>query len=512
MSKAIFDTFYTSLRSVGTACTMASVGIYLHRRKFIIGDGKRTLALISQQVTIPAFLFTKIVYCNQDWSDAPCPNVLDSVNKVWILLIWPIYVVGCGLLVGWVVSVLTNIPRGQRRSILAACAFGNSTGLVITLLAVIHSSFPSTSKLGKVDPTLFLSVYLLLYPVLQWGIGGWLLSENDCEKNGTGELSKFKKSDLNNVLNHKTLKDSYYKNRRGIDETDASLYMSHPELEHLNENERYRGLGDMDASCYVSNKDLNQLDIEHKDISEAPPQNGNEVPLNAEEANINIYNSTMYNTIEVPLAEFSKSLDDEFNKRAGEKDDVIPLKKTLSEVMSRCLQPPVIGAILGLLVASTDLRGMFVDLVNRADKASLEWIFDGLYSVGQAAVPVNMIILGCNLSSSQMNNDSPKLLSTRAMSGIVVGKMIVMPIIGIISGLVLQHYILDIPEDIAPSFYLVIMIVFITPTANNVMVMVELSDSGSKEGIAQVIGLQYLCAPVLLSLSVTAVVGVVALW
>jgi hypothetical protein len=56
------------------------------------------------------------------------------------------------------------------------------------------------------------------------------------------------------------------------------------------------------------------------------------------------------------------------------------------------------------------------------------------------------------------------------------------------------------------------MIVFITPTANNVMVMVELSGSASKEGMARVIGLQYMFALVMLSLSVTGVVHVASQW
>jgi len=56
------------------------------------------------------------------------------------------------------------------------------------------------------------------------------------------------------------------------------------------------------------------------------------------------------------------------------------------------------------------------------------------------------------------------------------------------------------------------MIVFITPTANNVMVMVELSGLGSKEGIARAIGYQYAVSPILLSLSVTAVVAVASAW
>merc|ERR1719491_2088211 len=59
---------------------------------------------------------------------------------------------------------------------MASIAFGNSTGLPITLLTVIHANFGSESALGIVDPTLFLSVYLVVYPVLQWGIGGMMLA------------------------------------------------------------------------------------------------------------------------------------------------------------------------------------------------------------------------------------------------------------------------------------------------------------------------------------------------
>lgn len=63
-----------------------------------------------------------------------------------------------------------------------SCAFGNSTGLVITLLTVIHDQFGAQTELGSVDSTAFLSIYLLLYPVLQWGVGGWLMAPPENEK------------------------------------------------------------------------------------------------------------------------------------------------------------------------------------------------------------------------------------------------------------------------------------------------------------------------------------------
>jgi hypothetical protein len=50
---SIEATFSASMKSIGTAVTMAGVGFYLHYRKFISAEGKRTLALMSQQVTFP---------------------------------------------------------------------------------------------------------------------------------------------------------------------------------------------------------------------------------------------------------------------------------------------------------------------------------------------------------------------------------------------------------------------------------------------------------------------------
>ena len=44
------------------------------------------------------------------------------------------------------------------------------------------------------------------------------------------------------------------------------------------------------------------------------------------------------------------------------------------------------------------------------------------------------------------------------------------------------------------------------------MVMVELSGSDTKQGIAQVIALQYACAPIMLSLTMSLVVGIASSW
>lgn len=159
-------------------------------------------------------------------------------------------------------------------------------------------------------------------------------------------------------------------------------------------------------------------------------------------------------------------------------------------------------------------------------------------------------------------------LSNKTIIAVVVGKMIVMPVIGILSAWFLEHNYNPFPDgeywtsvhvswiwrlcitctgsfelnsllmfnttllslshlkEIDATCYLVMMIVFITPTANNVMIMVELSGSSSKvigsylffcleimmllqlilchgfllyqEEMAKVIGWQYVVSPVVL--------------
>jgi predicted permease len=534
----ISGTFLASMRSVGTAVTLAAVGVYLHHRGFVGGEGKRALALISQQVTFPLFLFTKIIYCNQNWSDSPCPDVRKSLEDVWILLIWPVYVVMSGVFVGSLVARVTKTPPHQVRAVLAACAFGNSTGLPITLLTVVHSNFPTTSDLGRIDPTLFLSVYLLLYPVLQWGYGGWLLApdddedeESDDEVSDYGDVTGKNIGDQNRhrpLANTSSTPKSPPKKQRSISDSFRHNVLNNTEIDDYYRHHR-QGLSSADEGMYVSELDLvkfaREKTDEENDLSVSSASSGNE-------------EDEPTNTIEVhPLLRTGggvtgsygtglgrdKSIEIEMLKSCREDDPTF--WETVKNIASRCFQPPVVGAIAGIIVAVTPLRGIFVDLVDRSSSAPLQWIFDGLYSVGLSAVPINMMILGCNLSTSiqaiqqsrsyndkALANNTDALFSTGTMVGIAVGKLVVLPVIGITSCLLLKNYILDIPEEIAAAFYLVAMIVFLTPTANNIMVMVELSGSGATEGIASAIALQYAVAPFILTLTMSVAIGVASDW
>ena len=637
---SIRSTFGASVRSVGTAVTLAAVGFYLHRQGSVGGDGKRTLALISQQVTVPLFLFTRILYCNQDWSEAPCPDVTRSLGDVWMLLFWPAVVVTLGWMVGVVVARVCHVPIENRRLVWASCAFGNSTGLPITLLTVVHANFPTTSDLGHIDPTLFLSVYLLLYPVLQWGLGGYLLAPPDEEQPEEEELEKVAADEdpaptppspppvslsaassslsqmpwpvgptmppppplppppgmprravsappshsqvhassssssnaskwwggrttlllRHNVLNNVALDAQYRSYRHGLVSSDESMYLSEVDLVGMvppsstssddddgNEDDRYGN----EPGAQNTNGDYFDRNSETDALLMAPSSAVSMSSLRYQSTSsytAPTANATPKEEYLIPLQGLEKSVPPPPvppSHTPPAPDDAPPpphlvfdadtLGQVVRTIMSRCLQPPVVGGLLGLAVASwPSARGILVDLEHRRSRAPLQWCFDALYSVGQAAVPLNMMILGANLSSAAASVSLPwikrsnrrsrrpssgggtvqpkPLFDGKTLLGIVVGKMVVLPLLGIGLGWILKTYVWNIPDEIDGAFYLVLMIVFLCPTANNVMVMVELSGSVAKEGLAQVIALQYLVAPLILSITMTIAVGVASGW
>lgn len=299
---------------------MATAGFYLHRRGIIAASEKKALARISQQVTIPCLFFTKIINCPQNFSYKKCPNFSDNLADVWWLLFWPLFVVGCGLLVGEVAVFLSHTPKQQRPSVLAAVAFANSTGLPITLLTVIHANFPPTSEIGRVDPNLFLSVYLILYPVLQWGVGWWLLSPEE-----TG----YRESEL---LTLSTI------------ESDGSTELDGVASDMIRE---------LSLSDLMTEKTHRRTTIEAEEDKEL-------IPKKTVDTNSATYGHDVHENAIPPLT----------------------MTGTLARALPKALQPPVIAALAGLFItAFVPLRGLFVDLHDRDDDAPLEWLFDGLMLV-----------------------------------------------------------------------------------------------------------------------------------
>ena len=464
----MIEYFLAATRSVGRAATLALAGFYLHRRGHVTSEGKKLLALLSQQITIPLLLFTKVVYCDVTQQSGyttsehmTCPSVLENIQHTWVLLLWPIYVVACGLVVGYIAANISNTPKYHRCAIMASCAFANSTGLPITLLVVIRANFPPNTEIGQVDPALFLSLYLLLYPILQWGIGSWLLSPPP-----SNQLDLSEGADEDTQVHDLSLVNEEVNPKASL--VTSSVFSS-PSIVYKSE----------------SSQQFFTLDYEPR----------HRTSFVIENATVRLRSS---------LVSFFHCSSN--NRRSS---NISLWKRTIREISQNAFQPPVIGALLGIFISSIrPLRGLFVQLsdstssvassvdnstdVTTASPTSLPsvpffgWFFDGLYDIGEAAIPINMIILGVNLASfyfsskattmvtsfyhadrnkdmvlpqeveeenktpaccdTENSRDLMTTLSYRTIAAAVLGKMVVMPLIGILSIYFLHRFVLNIPD------------------------------------------------------------------
>merc|ERR1719238_1564606 len=93
------------------------------------------------KLLIPSLLFSSLLSCPQGGPEQEpdlCPELLHSIVSLWPLLLLPLIWVGSGLLLG-LLAAKVSAAGNLWGTVVAACAFGNSTGLPITLLSALAS-------------------------------------------------------------------------------------------------------------------------------------------------------------------------------------------------------------------------------------------------------------------------------------------------------------------------------------------------------------------------------------
>ena len=483
--------FMASLSSIGTAAALAASGCYLHRRGYITSSGKSFLARYSQQVALPALFFSKMVSCpetsttttstqdDMSSSSSFCPSLWDtlSLRNAWILILWPLVVVSCGLTVGWLACWVSQTPMWQRRSVMVAVAFANSTGLPTTLLAVLqeHATFAAAAAAGSSssplffllgggstsnpDPNLILSLYLIGYPMLQWSIGGWLLSSSPSSSSSSSTNTI--KHDKEDLLTGTTKQDEedlediplvLNSAESSLDEGDGNaagsmeltLTHQHQKQQHgdalnlnldevaLHDDKSHNAVQDSKSLLHCNGGGGGSSRIHHHVVEDE------ETAGTANWSADSSFDSTSSRSSIGSSTGGGDPLQHHHQHHRRRSHDVRATTTTLwntylqpiSQVIYKNVlqQPPVCGALLGLLVASCPpLRNLFLatttttiitttttvtgsELVplhtSHPHHAPLEWLLEAIRTLGRAAVPVNMAVLGVNLSIAASSSSS----------------------------------------------------------------------------------------------------------
>ena len=438
------DILVSTLASVATAMSMAAFGVFAASRGLMPPAVAKGLSSLFMNISLPCLLFASILGCNQDWSTKPCPDVGHSVLMGWPLLVLPFVNVAVGALLGKLVVLVTSPPQDQHALCVSAVAFGNATGLPIALLVLIRESFPKTSELGEHNPLLFLSVYLLCYPAVQVAIGGRILG----------------------LVDH---------NKRAR----AATLMDDGEPEGVpSDGEREKSTQPDGAGVQL---------VEN-------PQHGPAAP---------------------PAPVVATDAAEKAVRDAGDDDEEAAppscLQKVLkSDILQAVAKPPVMAAILAVIISATPVRGWFVDVEDRDNDlgdSPLLWAFHAIENMGSSAVPIQMLILGESLFKGAATSGTPVNCSTNV--GVMLAKLVLCPAFGIGTVYFLSSVVdaSGAAHSFDASLYLVVMLVTACPTANTVLVIATLGGQDTSV-LSKLLFSQYAAAPILLTVSVTIMVGI----
>ena len=161
----ILNTFIAAVRAIGVAATLAAAGLWFARRGLMTPALSKGLSHLSVTLAIPALLFSSMV-----------PGFsMELLEYAWPMFLLPAIYILVGTFIGFLVLIIVQPPADFRFGTVAACAFGNTTGIPVILLSVLQQSLSHSVYADIADPLLFLSLMLVTQPLMQWLAGLALL-------------------------------------------------------------------------------------------------------------------------------------------------------------------------------------------------------------------------------------------------------------------------------------------------------------------------------------------------
>eukprot|EP00435_Cladocopium_sp_Y103_P046284 s172_g13.t1 len=463
----IWSLTLASVKAVGSIAVMAAGGFLMTRLGIITNDVRKGLGELSMNLLLPCLMFSQVIYCNsKEMGGNVCPNMAQVIMSSADLFLWPIVVVTSGYCLGFLAAKLLRVPENFRRAAAGSVAFGNSTGMPVVLLSTMAPSLVAEGVV-KGDPLLFLPVYLVLSPLLQWTVGSYIFRGPKVTE----------KSDVENPA----------------PAADAAGVASIPSIPEASIPEA--NVPPMDSTYSAKSVPVQ--------VTRAATSQGvfREVPASREEVRY----QTISFGIEPPLQVGpGLSAQGELEDVLTPEDVQLPCQrdrcgKRLKHILFMFLSPPVAATLLGILVAFIrPLQNQFVNLNDWTlpDQRALDWAYNAVRTLGQAAVPVNLLMLGSNLSKGADFSALPVGMAI----GLTLTKMLLQPAVVAFFVFCVSRLI---PGPVVTGKWLVAIVVSLTPTANNIMVQVEVGGQ-DKAAMTTLIFIQYLLSPILLTISLTA--------
>mmetsp|Transcript_35212 Transcript_35212/g.92258 ORF Transcript_35212/g.92258 Transcript_35212/m.92258 type:complete len:515 (-) Transcript_35212:132-1676(-) len=466
---------FAAMHAVGTAFTLAGFGFLLVKLGVITRPVRKSLATVSMKLTIPCLLFTATLNC--PGPGYTCSSLVGAISGALPLLFLPWVYVSIGMFMGLTALSLVDrfiqpVTLEQRLIGAAAAAFGNSTGLPIVLGTALVAS-GVYGKMPDMEDNLlrYQAAFLLFYPMLQWSMGRLLLG---------GSLAEQLKIRAQAAQTRPSRPAP-----RGIE--GATGLAARGQLGQLGDpllqlpEEVHSMNGSAEDITVMQNGRMSSTDS----LDQMP---GTPVMAPVEPP----APSRPLGMVKKPEAPGASSADlamlgTQHSKKAAQ----VPLSQLL---IKAAMVPPVIATVSAVAIGFvTPVRAVLVDGMydEGESRAPLDWFYQGLQAFGKSAVPINMLVLGSSLASVP----SLKGVPWGAVLAVVGVKMVINPLVGLLTTKAIIAYFPALISSNASAFATIALLCSATPTSNNLMVMAQDSTEEARDLLSVLVFCMYCLAP-----------------
>jgi len=450
-SEQVVSIFIASLRAVSCAAMLAFTGLYMARRGMMTSGLSRGLSQFSMKIAIPCLLFRSIV-----------PGVsYRLLVAAWPMMLLPALYIFTGTLMGLLMLPVLRPPKDFKLGTVSACAFGNTTGIPIIVITVLQQSLSRSVFADFDDPVMYLSLQLLTYPLMHW-LHSLLLVKISSLLRPPPQPQEAQQAFLGKSRPHPSNTSFASPTAQFADD----MHDDHPAVlspeKACNFPRSIDSVMSIDefgsALAYAESVGRTEEEVGVRDRMAVPPSVSERLYAMVKDADLRAKSTT--------------------------------LARRSLKLMRRIFVPSVCGILLGGLVGL-----LCKPLVLPPEAAPLGWLYMAVSKLGDAAVPINLLLLGAALSRPPRPGVLPRLTTL----GLVLARMVLMPLCGLlfVYFIAIKGSKFVIPNVATDPFWLVALVTTCTPTANNIVVLCELTGE-NRQAMSSTIFYQYCAAPMLL--------------
>lgn len=438
-TELVLSVFIIACTSIGKAALTVAAGVLLTRRGAFTPDVRRGLSKAAASLLVPCLLVERL-------SRSVTPELLAAA---WPIIPVGFLYVGLGCSLGFISAIGTSDE--VRRPTIAATAFANSQAMPIILIDVIGPELFGPD--AAATAVTYIGLYLTVYLVLQWTIGAALLDVPMLSLGG-GE-----KPAPSEAASHASSSGRRSSSGGGSDNGGSHGGIVYPDGVAMSSVVVHAGSsGGVGASEESAASESVASAVESASGDSRAARRAA-----AGTANLLSASSGGSGGCDTHSGAGSNGMGGSRGSRSRRSKCAM----AFCAVLRRVASPPIYGICAGLCIGlAPPLRWLLVGTHSEEDgaaaRAPMRFVMQAAGLLGDAAIPLNTMLLGASLSKGPTWRAVPP----RVVTGIVLCKLAIMPTVAL--GLVA---LLTAMVPISPLLTLVILIESAMPTANNLMMM-----------------------------------------